>query len=65
MSNWVQPALRARQEAMENEGLLQNRDSVGVTIQRTKESLGQASKPTLPGVFIVLRGNQHIAKNEI
>ena len=56
----VQPLLRARQAALEAEGLIQTRDSTLVTIQKTKESLGQVTKVT-PLVSHVLRGNKYTA----
>ena len=65
MAIWIQPLLRGRQEAMENEGLIPNRDSVLVTIQKNKEAQGLVPKPSLPGTFQVLRGNKHIVNNEL
>ena len=65
MAIWIQPALRARQEAMEAEGLIPNTDSTLMTIQKNKEAQGLAVKPSLPGTFQILRGNKHIANNEI
>ena len=34
----IQPLLRAREEAMEQAGLIQKIDSAGVTIQKAKEA---------------------------
>lgn len=65
MPLWVQPALRARQVAMENEGLIQTRDSVAITIQKAKESQGLVAKPGVAGAFQVLRGNKHTANSEL
>jgi len=65
MPLFTQPLLRSKQAAMESEGLIQKRDSTAMTIQKTKESLGQVIKPTLPGIVHVLRGTVHTANNEI
>ena len=43
----VAPAIRALEEVREEAGLLQVQDSVGVTIQKTLESLGQVAKPVV------------------
>lgn len=40
----VQPALRAREEAMEAAGLIQPLDSLGVTLQKAAETAGVVKK---------------------
>jgi hypothetical protein len=65
MPLWTQPLLRARQNALENEGLIQKRDSTGVTILKNKESQGLVAKPSLPGVQVNLRGTKHDANTEL
>lgn len=65
MPMWAQPLLRAKQVALEKEGLIQTRDSTLITIIKTKEALGLQVKPTLPGIQHNLRGNQHVANNEL
>lgn len=56
----VQPILRAREAALEAEGLIQTRDTTLVTIQKTKESLGLVTKVT-PIIFHTIRGNKYVA----
>jgi hypothetical protein len=65
MPNWIQPMLRAKQNAMENEGLLQKRDSVAMTFVKAKEAQGIQAKPSLPGIQHNLRGTSHVANNEL
>jgi hypothetical protein len=65
MPLFTQPLLRSRHNAMENEGLIQKRDSVAVTIQKAKESQGLVAKPSLPGQQVNLRGNKHDANTEL
>lgn len=44
----VAPVIRFLEECLESEGLIQTRDSVGVTLQKAAES-GGATKPLPPG----------------
>lgn len=60
MPLWLQPTLRAKQSAMESEGLIQTRDSTAVTIAKTNESMGVRPK-VIPLIFHVLRGNKYVA----
>ena len=56
----VHPFLRSLEEAEESEGLIQTRDSVGVTIQKAKESAG--TPKTVPVVAKrIFRGNLYTA----
>jgi hypothetical protein len=57
--------LRAKQAALENEGLIQKRDSTAITFVKAKEAQGLQAKPTLPGIVHVLRGTTHVANSEI
>jgi hypothetical protein len=56
MPTWVHPILRARQEALEAEGLIQKQDTVLVTNFKNQEAQGLRTK-VVPNHIIVLRGN--------
>lgn len=62
---WIQPSLRAKQNASENEGLIPKRDSTLMTIVKAKEAQGLQAKPNLPGIQSNLRGNKHDANSEL
>jgi hypothetical protein len=61
MPLFIQPSLRARQEAMESDGLIQTRDSALVTIYKSQESAGTKPK-IVPQITIISRNTNYKAK---
>lgn len=58
----VAPPLRALEEALEAEGLIQARDSVGVAIQKNKEAQGTPKLvPAGAAAVRIIRGNKYTA----
>lgn len=55
----IQPCIRARETAMESNGLIQTRNSVGVTVRLAQEAAGTQLK-VVPKEFFVFRGTKYI-----
>ena len=57
----IHPALRAREEALEAEGLIKAIDSVAVQIAKTQEAEGTKVKVVPVAATRVIRGNRYTA----
>lgn len=58
----MHPALRAREEALEAEGLIKPIDSVGVQIEKAHEAAGTKVKVVPVAATRIIRGNSYTAR---
>lgn len=61
MPQHVHPALRALEEALESNGLIQTLDSAGVTVQKNEEAAGLVVKVVPVAATRVIRGVSYTA----